>query len=93
MKKIAQVTVRVKDARGIKVGIAQTMRGGVIGPATTEVKQRQSEMLGSPMQPFTGDFAVVIPTEWNRDGRLFVRQDYPLPCTITDLIPEVNAGD
>ncbi len=85
MKKIAQVTVRVKDARGIKVGLNQG--------ATTEVKQRQAETLGSPMQPFTGDFAVVIPTEWNRDGRLFVRQEYPLPCTITDLIPEVNPGD
>ena len=98
MKKIAQVTVRVKDARGIKVGIAQTLGGvmgssGVVGPATTEVKQRQAETLGTPMQPFTGDFAIVIPTEWNRDGRLFVRQEYPLPCTITDLIPEVNPGD
>jgi hypothetical protein len=93
MKKIAQVTVRVKDARGIKVGIAQSVSGGASGPTTTEVKQRQVETLGTPMQPFTGDFAVVIPTEWNRDGRLFVRQEYPLPCTITDLIPEVNAGD
>ena len=93
MKKISQVTVRVKDARGIKVGIAQTLSGGVAGPATTEVKQRQAETLGAPMQPFTGDVAVVIPTEWNRDGRLFVRQEYPLPCTITDLIPEVNPGD
>lgn len=93
MKKIAQVTVRVKDARGIKVGINQSVAGMPNVPAVTEVKQRQTETLGSPMQPFNGDFAIVIPTEWNRDSRLFVRQEYPLPCTITDLIPEVNVGD
>ena len=56
------------------------------------VKQRSVEVLGSPMQPFDGDFAVTVPSEWNTDGRLFVRQTYPLPCTILDLIPEVNPG-
>jgi len=84
MKKIGQITVRAKDARGIQVGLNQT--------AVTEVKQRSSETLGSAMQPYNGDWAVTIPSEWNRDGRLFVRQAYPLPCTILDLIPEVNVG-
>lgn len=85
MKKIAQVTVRVKDARGIKVGLNQG--------ALSEVKQRASESLGTAMQPFDGDWQISIPSEWNRDGRIFVQQDYPLPCTILDLIPEVNVGD
>lgn len=85
MKKIAQVTIRVKDARGIAVGLGQG--------ALQEVKQRSSETLGTAMQAFNGDYAVAIPSEWNRDGRLFVRQAYPLPVTILDLIPEVNPGD
>ena len=61
--------------------------------AQVEVKQRQSESLGSPMQPYSGDWAINIPTEWNRDGRLFVKQVYPLPVTVLDLIPEVALGD
>ena len=85
MKKIAQVTIRVKDARGVAVGLSQG--------ALQEVKQRSAETLGTAMAAFNGDFAVQVPSEWNRDGRLFVRQSYPLPCTILDLIPEVNLGD
>ncbi len=85
MKKIAQVTVRVKDARGVQVGLNQG--------ALQEVKQRSSETLGTAMAAYSGDWAVQVPSEWNRDGRLFVQQMYPLPCTILDLIPEVNPGD
>ncbi len=85
MKKIAQLTVRVKDARGIQVGLNQG--------ALQEVKQRTTETLGSAMAAFSGDWAVQIPSEWNRDGRIFVQQMYPLPCTVLDLIPEVNPGD
>ena len=84
MKKIAQVTMRVKDARGVAVGLNQ----GVL----QEVKQRTTETLGTPMAMFNGDYAISIPTEWNRDGRLFARQVYPLPVTILDLIPEVALG-
>jgi hypothetical protein len=84
MKKIAQLTVRVKDARGLQLGLNQG--------ALNEVKQRSSERLGTAMQPYDGDWQVSIPSEWNRDGRLFVQQAYPLPCTILDLIPEVNVG-
>jgi hypothetical protein len=85
MKKIGQVTVRVKDARGLSVGLNQG--------ALAEVKQRSQETLGTPLQPFSGDWQISVPSEWNRDGRIFVRQSYPLPATVLDLIPEVNVGD
>jgi hypothetical protein len=85
MKKIAQVTVRVKEARGVQVGLNQG--------ALQEVKQRSSETLGTAMAAYSGDWAVQVPSEWNRDGRLFVQQMYPLPVTVLDLIPEVNPGD
>jgi hypothetical protein len=84
MKKIGQVTVRVKEARGLKVGLNQG--------ALAEVKQRSQETLGTALQPFSGDWQISVPSEWNRDGRIFVRQAYPLPATILDLIPEVNVG-
>jgi hypothetical protein len=85
MKKIGQVTVRVKEARGLSVGLNQG--------ALAEIKQRSQETLGTALQPFSGDWQISVPSEWNRDGRIFVRQRYPLPATILDLIPEVNAGD
>ena len=85
MKKIAQVTVRVKESRGIQIGLNQG--------ALQEVKQRSVETLGTAMAAYSGDWAVQIPSEWNRDGRLFVQQTYPLPVTVLDLIPEVSPGD
>jgi hypothetical protein len=85
MKKIGEVTVRVKEARGLSVGLNQG--------ALAEVKQRSQETLGTALQPFSGDWQIAVPSEWNRDGRIFVRQSYPLPATILDLIPEVNIGD
>jgi hypothetical protein len=85
MKKIGQVTVRVKEARGLSVGLNQS--------ALAEVKQRSQETLGTALQPFSGDWQISVPSEWNRDGRIFVRQSYPLPATILDLIPEVNVGN
>jgi Ubiquitin-activating enzyme E1 FCCH domain len=94
MKKIAQVTIRAKDTRGASVGIYQTMSYGTTGTATSEVKQRTPQMtLGSAMTPYTGDWQINVPTEWNREGRIFVQQVYPLPVTILDLIPEVSVGD
>jgi hypothetical protein len=94
-KKIAQATIRVKDARGIQVGIEQEVPMGAASgaPALVEVKQRSTEMLGSPMQSYGGDWQVAIPTEWNRGGRLFIRQNYPLPCTVLAIAPEVSVGD
>jgi hypothetical protein len=85
MKKIGQVTVRVKEARGLSVGLNQG--------ALAEIKQRSQETLGTALQPFSGDWQISVPSEWNRDGRIFVRQSYPLPATILDLIPEVNVGN
>jgi len=94
MKKIAQITTRVKDTRGIEVGIGQFNRrtGQDAEPALVEIKQRGMENLGDPMSFFSGDFATVIPTEWNREGWMYIRQRYPLGCTILDLVPEVNVG-
>lgn len=85
MKKIGQVIVRVKEARGLSVGLNQG--------ALAEIKQRTHETLGTALQPFSGDWQLSVPSEWNRDGRIFVRQSYPLPATILDLIPEVSVGD
>lgn len=85
MKKIGRVIVRVKEARGLSVGLNQG--------ALQEVKQRSRETLGTALQPYSGDWQISVPSEWNRDGRIFVRQSYPLPATVLDVIPQVNVGD
>jgi hypothetical protein len=96
MKKIAQVTARMKDTRGAQIGLVDEVPIGAFAgsPVLVEVKQRTSSVntLGTAMQPYTGDWQVSVPSGWNKGGRLFVRQSYPLPCTVLDLVPQVNPG-
>lgn len=95
MKKIPQVRLKVKDTRGLKVGIAQEVRstGAETAPALVEVKQRDLNVtLGTAMAPYNGIEKVVIPEEWATGGRIFCQQDYPLPCSILDLIPDMVVG-
>lgn len=94
MKKIAEITVRVKDTRGARIGIAENDPNGNDTQSLVEAKQPfGNRVLGSALEPFNGDLQVTVPSDWNRDGRMFVQQTYPLPVTVLGLIPEINIGD
>jgi hypothetical protein len=41
----------------------------------------------------TGEFRVQIDGDWNTDASVCIRQDQPLPLTITALVLEVEQGD
>jgi hypothetical protein len=40
----------------------------------------------------TGETEVSIPATWSKSGRIFVRQDNPLPVSILAVIPDVTLG-
>jgi hypothetical protein len=88
-KKIAAVNVKLENSRGIKVG-------GVNENATysrlTEVKERSTQMYGTPIGLLTGQERVILDPTWNSNGRILIRQDNPLPCTVLAVIPEVELG-
>ena len=70
-------------------------RGLWIGPDKhhlTEMKQRQYENIGAPTELLTGDKEIQIETTWNT-GRLFLRQRYPLPMTVLQLVSDVEFGE
>jgi hypothetical protein len=82
---IPTVVVRFRQSRGM-----------LIGPSTdqlTEIKQRQFELMGEPTRLLTGDFEQNIPPEWNSNGRVFIRQPYPLPLHVLAIIPTIVFGD
>jgi hypothetical protein len=70
-------------------------RGGWLGPDNenmVEIIQRGDEPLGTPIQLFTGDYTENIPTDLRVGGRIFYRQQDPLPVTILGVIPTVVVG-
>lgn len=83
--KIPQVTVRFEKSRGL-----------LVGPDTSrleEMKQRENEAMGEPTALLTGDKKIQLQPNWNSNGRIFLRQNNPLPMTILAIIPDIFAGD
>lgn len=57
-----------------------------------EYKQRGNENYDDPVTLLTGIADVLIAGNWNKQGRVFVRQSDPLPLSILAVIPEVSIG-
>lgn len=82
MKKIAKVTVRFEKSRGLFIGHDSD--------SLTEMKQRRFEAYDEPTRLLTGDEEIILKSSWNTNGRIFIRQRYPLPMTILAIIPDLN---
>jgi hypothetical protein len=83
--KMSQVVVRFEKSRGL-----------LIGPDSgklEEMKQRENEAMGEPTALLTGDKKILLKPAWNSNGRLFLRQNNPLPMTILAIIPDLEVGD
>jgi hypothetical protein len=85
-KKIATVTVRVADSRGLMVGPNFS--------DLDEMKERSASVyMGAAVPLFTGDERIVIDNQYLEDDDVCIQQSYPLPCTVLGVIPDVNIGD
>jgi hypothetical protein len=85
LKKISHVILRFEKSRGL-----------LIGPNSgdlTEVKQRKFEAMGDPTALVTDDLRQILPPEWNSNGRIFMRQIYPLPLTLLAAVPDIEIED
>lgn len=84
-KKIAALTTRVADTRGLKMGSDFDH--------LTEFKMRNSQPMGQPIELETGDQRIVMDPTWNVYGQICIQQDYPLPASVLGVIPEIVVGD
>lgn len=89
-KKVSAVTVKIENSRGLKAG--GVYESGAYSKLA-EIKERgASNPPGTPIPPVTGQERIVIDPTWNSYGRILLRQDNPLPCTILAVIPEVDVA-
>jgi len=84
-KVIPAVTVRFEKSRGLFIGPDED--------ALVEMKQREYEKLGDPTALLTGDKKITLLSEWNTNGRVWMRQRYPLPMTVLASVPDIQVGD
>lgn len=75
--------------------LVENTRGLQIGPDAAhlnEIKQRATEHYDQPTTAATGIIEERIPATWSKDGRVFIRQDDPLPATVLGVIPDATIG-
>lgn len=80
-KRLGKVTLRLLDSVG-----------GAVGPDLDRVDAlpAKRERYGQALEAFTGDRRVTLPTGWEREGRIAVVQDQPLPFTLLAIVPEIQ---
>lgn len=83
-KLITAVRMVVEDTRGIKVGKD--------ADHLFEIKQRANENYDQATASATGILEQHISATWSKGGRVFIRQEDPLPATILSIIPDVSVG-
>lgn len=75
--------------------IVESSRSLFAGPDEdhlTEFKQRSTEHYDQPVTMLTGVADIRVMSNWNKNGRVFVRQSDPLPLNILAVIPEFVFG-
>lgn len=99
-KNIYSVKIRVEASRGIKVSTNQ--EDASIDPYALfkewthlrEVRERRNTVSAGTAAPLlTGDVTVTVDGTWNERGTIAIQQDYPLPLSITAIIPDFELGD
>lgn len=88
-KSITAVGLVLHKSRGV---FAARSRENFEADKLIELKQRTDEDWAETTRMITGYTRLAIPTSWDRDGRVFLRQADPLPLTILAIIPEVTLG-
>ena len=99
-KSIPSVTLRLEASRGAKVGTNQ-MDSAAQGSGSIETWSRLREIrdrlhsadAGTAVPLFTGDIEIGVDGQWDVRGKVAIQQDYPLPLTVTGIMPNFNVGD
>lgn len=81
-KNVTKVTLKLHKSRGIKVGPSED--------ALVEIKDRGPLDYNRVQNFYSGVEEVGIEEEWNSNGRILIRQKYPLPMTLLYVAPDVD---
>lgn len=84
-KQASEVTVRVNKSRGLKIGPDWDH--------LTEIKERNTQPYGLPIELVSADEHIVIDPLWQEKGSICAEQSNPLPASILASIISTTLGD
>jgi len=93
----ADGTAQGKIKRISSVGIRLFRSVGILFGSNADNLDRipfrdSSDLMDAPIPPFTGDKKAPVDGGYDRDGKLYFRQDQPLPFTLLAVMPEVKTN-
>lgn len=86
---------KTKRIHRLVLRLYQTL-GGKIGPVgkEDEINYRDSSMpMNNPPAVYTGDYLMLYPEGYTRNGRIRVINDQPFPMTVVALYPQLETED
>jgi hypothetical protein len=89
-KIVSGVTVFVEESRGIFAG-AKAPTGSDPLEGLYEHKVRNAEGYDDPVEMKTGQAYIPTKSEYNNNGRTFIRQVDPLPLSVLAIMPKITA--
>lgn len=90
-RRIGEIGVRLFQSLGCKIGFRDP---DTAADVLEEVQFREPGMPMDEAPPlFTGEKVIVFPGGWQRECRVVVVQDQPLPLTVLGLVPRVTATE
>lgn len=89
--RLLAVSVRLEKSRGVKIGAVED---ALVPFEAMEFKERRLEPYDAPISLFTGIVSIGLSVGFS-SGRVRVRCEWPLPCTLISLLPKVvvSSGD
>jgi hypothetical protein len=89
VKRIDRIIVRLLDSLG-NIQCAPSINGNQLGKFDTITFHNTNDRLDLPPPIFTGDTIVNLSSEYNRVGRICIKQTEGFPLTILAIMPDVN---
>jgi hypothetical protein len=87
-KLITELIMTVEETRGIWAGHEPPADGEAANDGLRELKYREGETYGGPVGFANGPIEIIIPSDWNKGGRVFIRQLDPVPMSILNIAPK-----
>lgn len=86
-KLISKVSMFVENTRGLWAGTRPPNESVAFLDGLTELKIREDEPYDSPVDLETDPIDIITEATWNNNGRVFIRQTDPVPCSILSIAP------
>lgn len=84
---VQEVSLYVESSRGIWVGVREPDETVNFLDGLNELKVRSNEGYDDPVSLKTGVVEVQVNSEWNSNGRVFIRQTDPVPLSVLAIAP------